>query len=48
MSDDQSNEPLTQPPPQKKWRGRTEVLLLVIGALVLVIPTLFVFLSGAE
>jgi hypothetical protein len=45
MRDDQSNEPSTQPP---KWRGRTEVLLLVIGALVLVIPTVFVFLSGAE
>jgi len=45
MNNDQSNEPLTQP---SKWRGRTEVLLLVIGALVLVIPTVFVFLSGAE
>jgi hypothetical protein len=45
MSDDQSNEPSTRP---SQWRGRTEVLLLVIGALVLVIPTVFVFLSGAE
>lgn len=45
MSDDQSNEPSPQP---SKWRGRTEALLLVIGALVLVIPTVFVFLSGAE
>jgi hypothetical protein len=45
MSDDQFNEPSQQP---SKWRVRTEVLLLVIGALVLVIPTVFVFLSGAE
>ena len=45
MSDDQSNEPSTQ---SSQWRGRIEVLLLVIGALVLVTPTVFVFLSGAE
>ena len=45
MSDDQFNEPSQQP---SKWRGRTEVVLLVIGALVLVIPTVFVFLSCAE
>ncbi len=30
-----------------KWRGRTEVLLLVAGGLILLIPTIAIFLSGA-
>ena len=30
-----------------KWRGRMEVLLLVVGGLILLIPTLAVFLAGA-
>jgi len=33
---------------QPKWRGRIEVLLLVAGGLVLLIPTLAVFLAGGE
>ena len=31
-----------------KWRGRIEVLLLVAGGLVLLIPTLAIFLAGAD
>ena len=31
-----------------KWRGRTEVLLLVAGGLILLIPTIAIFLAGAE
>lgn len=31
-----------------KWRGRIEVLLLVAGGLILLIPTLAVFLAGAN
>ena len=31
-----------------KWRGRIEVLLLVAGGLILLIPTLAIFLAGAE
>ena len=46
MSDDQSNEPSTAA--LSNGGADSEVLLLVIGALVLVIPTVFVFLSGAE
>ena len=30
-----------------KWRGRTEVLLLVAGGLILLIPTIAIFLAGA-
>ena len=30
-----------------KWRGRIEVLLLVAGGLILLIPTLAIFLAGA-
>lgn len=29
-----------------KWRGRIEVLLLVSGSLILLIPTLAIFLAG--
>ncbi len=29
-----------------KWRGRLEVLLLVAGGLILLIPTLAIFLAG--
>ena len=29
-----------------KWRGRIEVLLLVAGGLILLIPTLAIFLAG--
>ena len=31
-----------------KWRGRLEVLLLVAGGLILLIPTLAIFYAGAE
>jgi len=30
-----------------KWRGRTEVLLLVAGGLILLVPTIAIFLAGA-
>ncbi|MGB2104309.1 MAG: hypothetical protein ACPHVN_06740 [Luminiphilus sp.] len=30
-----------------KWRGRTEVLLLVAGGLILLLPTIAIFLAGA-
>ena len=33
---------------RSKWRGRIEVLLLVVGGLILLIPTLAVFLAGAN
>ena len=29
-----------------KWRGRIEVLLLVAGGLILLVPTLAIFLAG--
>ena len=49
MSNEQPSEPSTQSRSQQsRWRGRIEVLLLVIGALVLVITTAFIFLAGAE
>ena len=40
-----SNGPDGEPP---KWRGRIEVFLLVAGGLVLLIPTLAVFLVGGD
>ena len=43
--DPSSNSPDDEPP---KWRGRIEVLLLVAGGLVLLIPTLAIFLAGGE
>lgn len=43
--DPASNNPDEEPP---KWRGRIEVLLLVAGGLVLLIPTLAIFLAGGE
>ena len=43
--DPSSNTPEDEP---KKWRGRIEVLLLVAGGLVLLIPTLVIFLAGGE
>ena len=30
-----------------KWRGRIEVLLLVAGGLILLVPTIAIFLAGA-
>ena len=38
--DPSPNTPEDEPP---KWRGRVEVLLLVAGGLVLLIPTLAIF-----
>ena len=43
---DPSSDNLDNEPP--KWRGRVEVLLLVAGGLVLLIPTLAIFLAGGE
>lgn len=43
--DPSPNTPEDEPP---KWRGRVEVLLLVAGGLVLLIPTLAIFLAGGE
>jgi len=38
-----------QSPEQRpKWRGRVEILLLVAGGLILLVPTLAVFLAGAD
>ena len=43
--DPSSDNPGDEPP---TWRGRVEVLLLVAGGLVLLIPTLAIFLAGGE
>ena len=43
-----SNDPENTDGDRPKWRGRIEVLLLVAGGLVLLIPTLAIFLAGAE
>ena len=43
-----SNVPQNSDGERPKWRGRTEVLLLVAGGLVLLIPTIAIFLAGAE
>lgn len=43
-----SNGPENPDGDRPKWRGRIEVLLLVAGGLVLLIPTLAIFLAGAE
>lgn len=45
MADNSSFEPEDGQP---KWRGRIEVLLLVVGGLVLLIPTLAIFLAGGD
>ena len=42
-----SNDPENPDDERPKWRGRIEVLLLVAGGLILLIPTLAVFLAGA-
>ena len=43
-----SNVPQNPDGERPKWRGRTEVLLLVAGGLILLIPTIAIFLAGAE
>ena len=43
-----SNAPQNPEDERPKWRGRTEVLLLVAGGLILLIPTLAIFLAGAD
>ena len=43
-----SNGPENPDGDRPKWRGRIEVLLLVAGGVVLLIPTLAIFLAGAE
>ena len=43
-----SNAPQNPDDERPKWRGRTEVLLLVAGGLILLIPTLAIFLAGAD
>ena len=42
-----SNAPENPNGERPKWRGRIEVLLLVAGGLILLIPTLAIFLAGA-
>ena len=41
-----SNDPDNTNGKRPKWRGRIEVLLLVAGGLILLIPTLAIFLAG--
>ena len=42
-----SNGPENPDSERPKWRGRMEVLLLVAGGLILLLPTLAIFLAGA-
>jgi len=42
-----SNAPQNPDDERAKWRGRTEVLLLVAGGLILLLPTIAIFLAGA-
>ena len=42
-----SQSPDEQNEARSRWRGRVEVLLLVAGGLILLIPTLAIFLAGA-
>ena len=42
-----SNAPQNPDGDRPKWRGRTEVLLLVAGGLILLLPTIAIFLAGA-
>ena len=41
-----SNGPENSNGKRPKWRGRIEVLLLVAGGLILLIPTFAIFLAG--
>ena len=41
-----SNDPENPNGKRPKWRGRIEVLLLVAGGLILLVPTLAIFLAG--
>ena len=34
------------PPETSKWRGRLAVLVLVVGGLILLLPTIAIFLSS--
>jgi len=43
MTDRSSDEPKSEP---SRWRGRTEVLLLVLGGLILLIPTVAILLTA--
>jgi uncharacterized membrane protein HdeD (DUF308 family) len=45
MMNNSSYEPNDEQP---KWRGRLAVLLLVVGGLVLLMPTLAIFLLGGD
>jgi uncharacterized membrane protein HdeD (DUF308 family) len=45
MADNSSYEPNDE---QAKWRGRVAVLLLIAGGLVLLMPTVAIFLAGGE
>ena len=45
MADDSSPGPNSN---QTKWRGRVAVLILVLGGLVLLIPTAAIFLAGGD
>jgi len=43
-----AQSPDEQKESRSKWRGRVEVLLLVAGGVILLIPTLAIFFAGAE
>ncbi|MBL6695869.1 MAG: hypothetical protein ISP97_04235 [Luminiphilus sp.] len=43
MTDRSSDEPKSEP---SQWRGRTEVLLLILGGLILLIPTVAILLTA--
>jgi uncharacterized membrane protein HdeD (DUF308 family) len=45
MMNNSSYEPNDEQP---KWRGRLAVFLLVVGGLVLLMPTLAIFLVGGD
>ena len=45
MTDKFSYEPESEQP---KWRGRLAVLVLVLGGLVLLLPTFGIFLAGGD
>jgi len=45
MTDNSSYEPKSEQP---KWRGRLAVLVLVLGGLVLLLPTFGIFLAGGD
>jgi hypothetical protein len=45
MTNNASHEPESE---RSKWRGRVAVLVLVLGGLLLLIPTAAIFLAGGD